>query len=69
MTCMKCMFGTCCKVKMNRHVEKCHETKGKRKNTQRKTIPLKKPLYCVCGFSSSCGNEMGIEKYIQYMLI
>lgn len=58
MTCMKCMFGTCCKVTMNRHVEKCHEIKGKRKNAQRKIIPLKNPLYCVCGFSSSCGNEM-----------
>lgn len=61
LTCMKCMFGSCCKVIMSRHMEKFHEFKGKRKHPQRKSIPLKKPLYCVCGYSSSCGNEMGNE--------
>lgn len=64
--CMKCTYATCCKVGMNTHMATMHEVKRSRKNTQRKRIPLPKPLYCVCGFSSSCGNNMGKFSRIFY---
>lgn len=53
------MFATCCQNSMNQHTERFHEAKYKRKNAVRKNFPLPKPLYCVCGFTSSCGNKMG----------
>ncbi|XP_065217107.1 uncharacterized protein row isoform X2 [Planococcus citri] len=58
MTCMKCMFASCCKVVMSKHVVQFHESRGKKKIPIKRKIPLDNPLHCACGFTSSDGNAI-----------
>lgn len=59
MTCMKCMFASCCKVVMSKHVVQFHEAKNRKKMPIKRKIPIDNPLHCICGFSSSDGNAIG----------
>uniref|UniRef100_A0A1B6KNR9 C2H2-type domain-containing protein n=1 Tax=Graphocephala atropunctata TaxID=36148 RepID=A0A1B6KNR9_9HEMI len=59
LSCLKCRFTTCCSKAMSEHCVIYHDRiQGKPQFNVGKLIILDKPMYCVCGFSSSSGNRL-----------
>lgn len=59
--CTRCVYSTCCRNMIIKHADAFHP-QGRNKKTSYKLsapIVLPKPLFCICGFSSTSGNHLG----------
>lgn len=60
MKCTRCVYSTCCRNMISKHADAFHPQGRNRKISYKFASPivLPKPLFCICGFSSSSGNHL-----------
>ncbi|XP_059476655.1 uncharacterized protein LOC132197399 [Neocloeon triangulifer] len=58
MNCLLCRFSTCCSNAMDKHTKIYHSNKKKSLVPYKRDTILPAPMYCICGFKSSKGNEL-----------
>ena len=64
-----CRFATICNEAFAVHMYNFHVRGSEKKLKSRKETHLTKPLFCLCGYSSNKGNDIGMYKrFIKWLV-